>query len=323
MKPGATGVCRVRYNHAGTLYAPHGYVAGLNVDPIEKKPFYHVLPGSNALSFGMVGCNFHCDFCQNWISSQVAESQKTGVGTRPCTADDLVRIACEQDAPVIVSTYNEPVITVDWAASIFEQAAAQDLLCGFVSNGFASPETIRFLRPVMDLYKVDLKCFTDAGYRSLGGRLQPVLDTIALLVETGYWVEVVTLVVPGFNDGAEELQGIVDFLAGLSRDIPWHVTAFYPNYKMTDNAPTTGEQLQRAYEAGKSAGLRYVYAGNMAGRMGDRENTCCHQCGATLIERRGFHVLRNRMQQGACPDCQTAIPGRWQRGRTTAAEAQG
>ena len=311
IKPGRAGICRVRFNREGALYAPDGYVAGLQVDPIEKKPFYHVLPGSNALSFGMLGCNFHCDFCQNWISSQLPHAQSRTLNLRESSPSELVDTAIERNAPVIVSTYNEPLITADWAARIFEEAKAKGLLCGFVSNGFASPEVLSFLRPVLDLYKVDLKCFHDAGYRQLGGRLQPVLDAIETLVAAGLWVEVVTLVVPGFNDSAEELSSIATFLAGISVDIPWHVTAFYPSYKMNDSAPTSRRHLDIAYDAGKSAGLRYVYAGNMAGRVAEHENTVCHHCNTLLIERTGFRVLQNRIANGKCPDCGGTIPGRW------------
>ncbi|HDP35403.1 MAG TPA: AmmeMemoRadiSam system radical SAM enzyme [Candidatus Hydrogenedentes bacterium] len=311
IKPGRGGVCGVRLNRDGVLYAPDGYVAGLQVDPIEKKPFYHVLPGANALSFGMLGCNFHCDFCQNWISSQMPRAEEQVSGIRAVSADRIVNTAREQDAPIIVSTYNEPLITADWAARIFEKAKEHNLLCGFVSNGFASEEVVRFLRPVMDLFKIDLKCFTDDGYRSLGGRLQPVLDAIERAVAAGFWVEVVTLVVPEFNDSARELSGIATFIAGVSPDIPWHVTAFYPTYKMTDRGPTALRQLDRAYDAGKSAGLRYVYAGNMAGRVANREHTYCHHCNALLIERVGFHVQKNRLDNGKCPECGAAIPGKW------------
>ncbi len=313
IKPEHVGVCRVRFNRNGALHAPGGYVAGLQADPIEKKPFYHVLPGSDALSFGMLGCNFHCNFCQNWVSSQIRDNEAMFRHMRSCSAKEITKVAVTRGAPVVISTYNEPLITADWAAEVFDAAKAEGLLCGFVSNGFASREVLEFLRPRMDMYKVDLKCFSDASYRALGGRLQPVLDTIAWLATSGLWLEVVTLVVPGFNDSKAELDGIARFLAQLSPDIPWHVTAFYPNYKLTDRPPTSRALLDRAYDAGKSAGLRYVYAGNMAGQVADREHTFCHACGALLIERSGFHVLRNQMRDGHCPDCDAAIPGRWNR----------
>ena len=308
LKPSHAGICRVRFNQEGVLYAPDGYVAGLQVDPIEKKPFYHVLPGSNALSFGMLGCNLQCDFCQNWVSSQMPYAEKQALGISRCSVSDIVHTAIERHAPVIVSTYNEPLITADWAARIFEKAKEKKILCGFVSNGFASSTVIDFLRPVIDLFKVDLKCFTDNRYR---GRLQPVLDTIEKLFAAGIWVEVVTLVVPGFNDSDEELAGMAAFLARISPDIPWHVTAFYPTYKRTDAHPTSIKHLERAWEAGKAAGLHYVYAGNMAGRVANREHTFCPQCNALLVERMGFQVRQCRIDGGKCPECQAVIPGRW------------
>lgn len=309
--PGRRGVCRMRHNRDGVLYAPRGYVAGLQADPIEKKPFYHVLPGCDALSFGMLGCNFHCDFCQNWVSSQTLRDADAVAGLHPCSAEFIVDAALQRHAPVLVSTYNEPLITAEWAAEVFQLGKKHGLISGFVSNGFATPEVLEYLRPFMDLYKVDLKCFSEEGYRQLGGRLKPVLASIEKLLQLGFWVEVVTLVVPGFNDSGAELDQIAGFLASLSVDIPWHVTAFYPTYKRTDTEPTSGDHLERAWSAGKAAGLRYVYAGNRAGRVGDRENTFCPGCHAAVIERRGFQVLRNGIKNGACPHCGEAIAGRW------------
>ncbi|MCK5862803.1 MAG: AmmeMemoRadiSam system radical SAM enzyme [Candidatus Hydrogenedentes bacterium] len=312
IKESHTGKCRIRFNRNGILYAPDGYVAGLQIDPIEKKPFYHVLPGSNALSFGMLGCNYHCSFCQNWMSSQQPHRQEKPLNIQSCSPSEIVDTAIAQNVPAIVSTYNEPLITADWAVRIFEKAKEKGLLCGFVSNGFASPTVLKFMRPVTDLYKVDLKCFTDRGYQMLGGRLHPVLNTIEMLAELGFWVEVVTLVVPGFNDSPKELADTAIFIAGISPKIPWHVTAFHPTYKMANKTPTSQRQLEHAYDAGKDAGLHYVYAGNMAGRVANREHTYCPHCASLLIERRGFHVLQNRLVANSCPDCNTKIPGRWQ-----------
>jgi pyruvate formate lyase activating enzyme len=308
---GKTGICCVRVNRNGELRVPGGYVAGLQVDPIEKKPFFHVFPGREALSFGMLGCNFHCPFCQNWISSQVMKDNHAWGTPHPATADQLVQAAVDGGAPVIVSTYNEPLITADWAARVFEKAREKGLVCGFVSNGHATPEVIEFLRPVMDLYKVDLKCFNDDNYARLGGKLKAVLDTIALLKERGFWVEVVTLVIPGFNDGSDELPAIARFIAGVSPDIPWHVTAFHPDYHMTDQRPTRPADLERVIQAGEAAGLRFVYSGNLPGSVGNRENTYCPSCKTLLIERRGFSVLVNRMSDNQCPACHAAIPGVW------------
>ena len=309
---GKSGICRVRTNRGGQLRVPGGYVAGLQVDPIEKKPFYHVFPGREALSFGMLGCSFHCPFCQNWISSQVLKDEGAMGAPRRVDADRMVDVALRENAPVIVSTYNEPLITADWSAQVFEKAKDKGLLCGFVSNGYATPEVIDFLRPVMDLCNVDLKCFDDEHYRQLGGKLKPVLDTIERLKEKGFWVEVVTLVVPEFNNTDEQLNGIARFLAGVSRDVPWHVTAFHPDYKMHKLRRTSAADLERAYDAGKAAGLRYVYCGNLPGGVGDTENTYCHSCGALLVERHGFYIRSNRMQNGRCPECQAEIPGVWQ-----------
>ncbi len=309
---GRAGVCRVRFNDGGTLRAPSGYVSGLQIDPIEKKPFYHAFPGRDALSFGMLGCNLHCSYCQNWITSQtLRDSQAVGRITR-CTPNELADLARQHAVPVIVSTYNEPLITADWAAKVFEPARELGIHCGFVSNGNATPEVLAFLRPFMDLYKVDLKSFDDKHYRKLGGVLQNVLDTIQQLKEMEFWVEIVTLVVPTFNDSDDELGRIAAFIASVSTDIPWHVTAFHPDYKMTGPPRTPAETLSRAYEIGRAAGLRFVYPGNLAGGVGEREHTHCPGCGGLLIRRRGFFVEENRMIGGRCPDCDHTVPGVWE-----------
>ena len=308
---GESGICRVRMNRGGALRVPGGYVAGLQIDPIEKKPFYHVFPGRTALSFGMLGCNFHCAFCQNWVSSQVLRDNEARTSIHPTEAQDIVDLAIEHHAPVIVSTYNEPLITSDWAARIFELAHPKGITCGFVSNGHASPEVIAFLRPFMRLFKVDLKCFDAARYRELGGKMEAVLQTIERLFSDGFWVEVVTLVVPGFNDTGTQLEDIARFIASVSPDIPWHVTAFRPEYHANDNRPTQVGDLERAYAAGKSAGLRYVYWGNLWGSAVDTENTICPTCHKRLITRHGFHVSENTLIGNQCPACKTVIPGIW------------
>jgi pyruvate formate lyase activating enzyme len=311
IREGGRGTCRIRFNRGGTLFAPRGYVAGLQCDPIEKKPFYHAFPGRDALSFGMLGCNLHCAFCQNWVSSQALRDPAAGAGVEDVDAGALVGAARRAGAAAVVSTYNEPLISAEWAVEVFRPARAAGLACGFVSNGHASESAIDHLRPWLDLCKVDLKCLSEATYRDLGGVLDNVLRTIERLVAAGIWVEVVTLVVPGLNDGEAELRGIARFLAGVSRDLPWHVTAFHPDYRRDDGRGTTAADLVRAAGIGREAGLRFVYAGNRPGETGDLEHTRCPGCGALLIERRGFRVLRNRLQGGACPDCGAAVPGRW------------
>ena len=309
---GKSGVCRVRFNEGGRLRVPSGYVAGLQIDPIEKKPFYHAFPGRDALSFGMLGCDFHCSYCQNWVSSQTLRDDKAISLPRFCSADQLVALADENKVPLIVSTYNEPLITADWAMMVFRPARELGIRCGFVSNGNATPEVLEFIRPCVDLYKVDLKSFNDRNYRQLGGVLDNVLATIRLLRKMDFWIEVVTLVVPGFNDSDEELKQIAGFIVEVSPDIPWHVTAFHPDYKMTDTGRTPSETLAQAHAIGQSAGLRFVYAGNLPGGVGDREHTYCPDCRAVLIRRQGFQVLENRMRGSSCPDCAAAIAGVWE-----------
>jgi len=309
---GQPGVCKVRFNSGGVLRVPWGYAAGIQCDPIEKKPFFHVRPGALALSFGMLGCDLHCGYCQNWVTSQALRDPDAGTSIQRATPEDLVRIALDSGAEAVVSTYNEPLITAEWAVEIFKQARAAGLLTAFVSNGNATPEVLEYLRPWLDLYKVDLKSFDDRHYRELGGRLQPVLDSIRRIHEMGFWLEVVTLVVPGFNNSDSELESIAGFLAGISPDIPWHVTAFHEDYRMTGPGDTRPHDLLRAVEAGRRAGLRYVYAGNLPGSVGDLEDTRCAGCGQTLIRRRGFRVLDYRLSaQGACPRCGAKVPGHW------------
>lgn len=309
---GQAGVCKVRFNSGGKLRVPWGYVAGAQCDPIEKKPFFHVRPGSLAYSFGMLGCDLHCGYCQNWVTSQALRDPQALSPARRASPGGLVRQAVDSGAQAVVSTYNEPLITAEWAVAVFQEAKAAGLLTGFVSNGNATPQVLEYLRPWVDLYKVDLKSFNDRHYRELGGRLQPILDSLQQIYSMGFWLEVVTLLVPGFNDSEEELRAIAGFLAEISCDIPWHVTAFHADYKLLDPRDTTPADLLRAAEIGRQAGLRYVYAGNIPGAVGGLEDTPCPSCGERLIRRRGYRILEYRLTaEGRCPTCSTAIPGRW------------
>jgi pyruvate formate lyase activating enzyme len=309
---GQPGVCKVRFNSGGKLRVPWGYVAGAQCDPIEKKPFFHVRPGSLAYSFGMLGCDLHCGYCQNWVTSQALRDPQALAPVRLATPEALVRQALDAGAEGIVSTYNEPLITAEWAVAVFQQARAAGLLTGFVSNGNATPEVLEYLRPWVDLYKVDLKSFDDRHYRELGGRLQPILDSLKRIHAMGFWLEVVTLLVAGFNDSEEELAAIAGFLAGISRDIPWHITAFHADYKLLDRRDTRPLDLARAAHIGRQAGLRYVYAGNIPGGVGGLEDTWCPGCGERLIGRRGYRILQYRLTGGGrCPKCADPIPGRW------------
>ncbi len=309
---GAYGVCKVRFNEGGRLRVPWGYVGGVQCDPVEKKPFFHAYPGALAYSVGMLGCDLHCSYCQNWVTSQALRDPHAGAPPQDTTPASLVQDALRQRAKIVVSTYNEPLITAEWGVAIFKEAREQGLVTGFVSNGNGTPRVLEYLRPHIDLYKVDLKSFDDRRYRELGGRLQPILDTIQWLHANGVWVEIVTLLVPGFNDSDAELRGLTRFLAGVSVDIPWHVTAFHQDYKMTEPANTTAAMLQRAAAIAREAGLRYVYAGNLPGRVGSLEHTDCHACGERLITRYGYLIQEYRLTpEGACPRCTTRIPGRW------------
>src|SRR5215213_1430376 len=309
---GAIGVCKVRFNQNGRLMVPWGYVGGVQCDPIEKKPFFHAHPGALAYSFGMLGCDLHCGYCQNWVTSQALRDPNAVAPPLRTSPEHLVRDALGQGARVVVSTYNEPLITSEWAVAVFKEARAAGLSTGFVSNGNGTPRVLEYLRPWVDLYKVDLKSFDDRHYRQLGGRLAPILDTIQRLWAMQFWVEIVTLLIPGFNDSREELERLTSFVARVSPDIPWHVTAFHGDYKMTEPQNTTAQMLLTAAGIGRANGLRHVYAGNLPGSVGDLENTRCASCHELLVARYGYHIRDYRLTpDGRCPACATPVPGRW------------
>ncbi len=311
---GAVGVCKVRINRGGRLLVPWGYVGALQCDPIEKKPFFHADPGALAFSFGMLGCDLHCSYCQNWVTSQALRDPQAIAPPIDVAPGQLVEDAVRLGARVVVSTYNEPLITSEWAVEIFKEARAAGLKTAYVSNGNGTTRVLQYIRPWIDFYKVDLKSFDDKHYRQLGGRIEPILQTIRSLHQMGFWLEIVTLLIPGFNDSDDELERLTSFVAGVSPDIPWHVTAFHKDYRMNDPENTTPEMLMHAAAIAQRNGLRYVYAGNIPGRVGDLENTRCHNCRALLVERYGYFIQSYRLTpDGACPKCGTSIPGRWNR----------
>jgi pyruvate formate lyase activating enzyme len=315
IKDGRRGICKVRFNDGGTLRVPHDYIGALQIDPMEKKPFFHITPGATVLSFGMLGCDFHCHYCQNWEISQTLRDEAAGRDYIPITADELVALGLSRRTRAIASTYNEPLITTEWAVQVFERAKQAGLMRLYISNGNATPEAIQYLKPWLDGYKIDLKTMQDAHYRKyLGGVLQHVLDTIKMVHEAGIWLEVLTLIVPGLNDSSDELWDAARYIRGVSPDIPWHVTAFHPDYKMTDRDHTPSDTLIRAAEIGAEAGLNYVYAGNAPGRTDSWEDTRCPNCQTTLIRRVGFMVREDKLSRtgGLCPQCGTRIPGIWQ-----------
>jgi len=309
---GQPGVCKVRFNRGGKLYVPWGYTAGTQCDPVEKKPFFHAYPGALAYSFGMLGCDLHCSYCQNWVTSQALRDPNAVSPPLHSSPEDLVHDALAHGAKIIVSTYNEPLITSEWAVAVFKQAKAAGLVTGFVSNGNATPQVLEYIRPWLDLYKVDLKSFDDRHYHELGGRIGPILDSIRLIHSMGLWLEIVTLLIPGFNNSPGELRRLTEFVAGISPHIPWHVTAFHADYKMTDPPDTTAEDLLQAVEIGRQSGLHHIYAGNLPGEVGEGENTRCPHCSETLIERYAYLIKNYRLTpDGRCPHCATEIPGRW------------
>jgi pyruvate formate lyase activating enzyme len=312
VREGKRGICKVRFNDRGRLLVPNGYVAALACDPTEKKPFFHLLPGSDTLTFGMLGCDLHCAYCQNWLTSQALRDDAAGTAPRAVSAERLVGMARECGARVVGSSYNEPLITAEWAAEVFERAKAEGLRTAFISNGNATPQVLDYLRPLTDCYKIDLKSMSDRAYRQLGGVVDNILDTVRMVHERGFWEEVVTLVVPGFNDSEDELRSAAEFIASVSPDIPWHVTAFHQDYRMKENANTTAAQLVRACEVGREVGLKFVYAGNLPGRVGRWENTYCPACGELLVERYGYQIRQLKLgADGLCPSCQEKIPGVW------------
>jgi pyruvate formate lyase activating enzyme len=310
--PAKDGICKIRFNRDGILYVPFGYVSGIALDPIEKKPFFHAYPGSTALSFGMLGCDYHCSFCQNWMTSQALRDLHAVSSIEEISAEEIVRLALNQKAPVITSTYNEPLITSEWAIEVFKLAKKAGLVTSYVSNGNGTPEVLDYIQPWIDLYKVDLKGFRQKAYQQIGGVLQNVLDTIKSLYERKKWIEVVTLVVPGMNDSDEELADIARFIVSLSPDIPWHVTAYHQDYKMTaEESVTPIATLIHGAEIGYKEGLHFVYTGNRPGQTRNYENTYCYSCSELLIERKGFRVIKNRISNGLCLKCGLVVPGRW------------
>jgi pyruvate formate lyase activating enzyme len=313
---GRQGVCQVRENRDGILYSlVYGFPLSQAVDPIEKKPLFHVYPGSTAFSIATVGCNFHCDFCQNADISQMPRDRGEILG-RHVTPEEVVRAAGRHHCRSIAYTYTEPTIFFEYSYDIARLAHAEGMASVYVTNGYMSREMLELFQgradghePWLDAANVDLKAFRDETYKRVcGARLQPVLDSLKHMKALGVWVEITTLVVPQMNDSEAELRDIARFIAGeLGVETPWHVSRFHPDYRMYDRGPTPVATLQRAYELGREAGLRYVYVGNLPGAR--LEDTLCPGCGETAIARWGFQVTRRNIREGHCSRCGTAIDG--------------
>lgn len=303
------GMCGVRENRGGTYVTlVHGLVAAVHVDPIEKKPFFHVMPGERAFSFSTAGCNVECKFCQNWELSQFRPEQVEAYELPP---DALVKAAKQSGARLTAATYGEPVVFWEYVRDVATAARAAGLKPTVVSNGFIEEEPLREVLPTLAAMKVDLKSFSDAFYREqVRGRLQPVLDTLQVIRELGVWLEIVVLLVPTLNDSAAEIRGLTRWVrTTLGPDVPLHFTRFHPTYRLTDLPPTPVATLERAWNIGRESGLNYVYLGNVPGHPG--ENTVCPDCGEILIRRVGFRVIANALEGGACPACSRLIPGVW------------
>ncbi len=302
------GVCGVRENREGKLYTHvYGEAIAAHIDPIEKKPLYHFLPGTTSFSIATAGCNFRCPFCQNWQISQVAKKDKAFEGGYRLSPEDIIREANRQRCRSISYTYTEPTIFYEYAYDTAKLARTAGLANVFVTNGYMTAEALNLIKPYFDAANVDLKAFKDETYKKVcGARLEPVLESIRLMKELNIWIEVTTLVVPGMNDGEEELASIARFIAGVSPEIPWHISRFHPDYKYTQSHATPLETLQKACSLGKREGLEYVYIGNV---WGESEDTFCPKCGKPLLRRNGFIVEENKVKDGKCPFCAKPIAG--------------
>lgn len=312
INPGKRGRCGVRENREGVLYSlVYGRLAAENIDPVEKKPLYHFLPGSRTYSISTVGCNFSCQHCQNYQLSQYPHINSGEIAGSLRSPEQVAAAAEQSGCQSISYTYVEPTIFYEFARDCMELAHARGIANLFVSNGYMTAECCRELAPLLDGINIDIKAFSEKFYRTIcKASLQPVLETVRLLRELGVWAEVTTLLIPGLNDSREELAAIASFLHSVDPAIPWHVTAFHPAYKMSDPQPTPVSSLRMARQIGLDAGLRFVYQGNI--RSGDGENTLCPSCHTELISRTGFTLHRNRLEDGRCPTCREGIEGVWQ-----------
>lgn len=309
IKEGKRGICYVRKNIDGILYSlVYGKVISMNIDPIEKKPLFHFLPGSTSFSIATVGCNFRCEHCQNFEISQYPKEHEDIIG-HSVTPEDIVEAAANNGCESISYTYTEPTIFFEFAYDCAKLAHKKGIKNVFVSNGYTSPEATKAIAPYLDGNNIDLKGNDDFYKKLCGAKLNPVKETIKLMKELGVWVEVTTLIIPDYNDSEDDLKEIAEFIYSVDFSIPWHVTQFYPTYKLTDKPRTPIQTLRKAREIGFKAGLKYVYEGNVPGEGG--ENTFCPNCKEILIKRFGFRIIENKITHGKCSKCGTLIDGVW------------
>lgn len=307
---GKRGICGVRENKDGILYTlVYGRAVAANSDPIEKKPLFHFLPGTLSFSVATVGCNMHCNNCQNSDISQMSRKSGRIMGS-DLPPEKIIQIAIEEQCSTIAYTYTEPAVFFDYAYDTAKLAHERGIKNIFVTNGYFSEESFRKISKYMDGANVDLKFFNNNTYRKIcGAELMPVLKTIERMKSSGIWVEVTTLLIPELNDSEKELNQIADFINNCDPCIPWHISRFYPTYKMTERPPTSVNSIQKARKIGLKAGLSYVYTGNIPGDEG--ENTFCPSCGILLINRIGFNVSDIIIRNGKCPECGAEISGVW------------
>lgn len=301
--PGKRGICRVRENRNGILYSlNYQRLIAAHIDPIEKKPLFHFYPGSHSYSIAAIGCNFHCLHCQNWSISQV---QGDVIKGEEISSENIVQDALDNNCVSISYTYTEPTIYYETAYDTSKIAHNKGLKNIFVTNGYISPEALKNIAPYLDAANIDLKAINEKFYNTVcGAKLQPVLDSIKLYYQLGIWIEITTLIIPGYNDDSNELRQIARFIADIDKSIPWHVTAFYPTYKLNNTPATPLSTLENAYTIGKEEGLKYVYQGN----IGQGENTYCPSCGKLLVKRNFFNI-KNQIDDGKCPFCGYKIQG--------------
>ncbi len=302
------GFCGVRQNLDGKLYSRvYGKPIAVHIDPIEKKPLYHFLPGSSSFSLATVGCNFQCGFCQNWEISQINFRSGRIPGEAEVTPEEIVEAALKNNCLSISYTYTEPTIFFEYALDIAKLAREKRLYNVFVTNGYMTKEALVMIKPYLDAANVDLKFFRESSYKRVcAAGLEPVKESIRMMRELGIWVEVTTLVLPQENDSQEELADIAKFLAAVDKDIPWHISRFHPDYKFIDHEATSEDTLKMAQGLGKAAGIKYIYVGNVYGWGND---TYCPACGKMLVKREGFEVMENHVQHGKCAFCQAKIAG--------------
>jgi len=310
MAPGAAGACGVRFNHSGVLRVPFGYVARRYLRAIETNTVFHVLPGAPALTFGMYGCDLRCPYCHNHRISQALRDGADDEEPSSISAQALVDEALAQGARALCAAYNEPMISAEWTRHVFEVARSNGLRTALISDGHTTPEALRYMRPHTDVLRVDLKAHTDASYKKLGGRLQPVLDAIALAHALGFWVEVVTLVVPGINHDQRTLGEVGARLRDISPEIPWHLNGFVPRYRLAGSQPTNPLLLTLAAGAAYVEGSRFVYVGNVAA-CGELAHTRCPECRTVLIRRHDYRTIGSSLREGACASCAAPLPGVW------------